>query len=96
MKYVFLIFGSLIIIFGVTFATLNAHDVTIHFYFNQTDLPLSLLLVITLVVGILLGLILMLSVFFRAKREVRRLKSRIRSIELEVNNLRTIPLKESP
>jgi lipopolysaccharide assembly protein A len=81
------------ILLGVTFACLNAQQVSIYYYMGKTDLPLSLLLVLTFVIGAFIGLSVGLMMFLRQKGENYRLKSRIRIAEKEVANLRTIPLK---
>lgn len=96
MKYVFLVFWAIIIIAGITFATLNSHSVVIRYYFNQATLPLALLLAITVGVGFLLGAFAMLTLWWRAKQANRRMKQRIKAIEQELTNLRTIPIKETP
>lgn len=96
MKYVFLVFWSLIIIAGITFATLNSHPVVIRYYFNQASVPLPLLLALTLLLGFLFGAIAVLPFWLRAKRASRHMKQRIKAIEQELNNLRTIPIKEAP
>lgn len=95
MKYVFLVFWSLIIIAGITFATLNSHPVVIRYYFNQATLPLPLLLVFTLLIGFFLGAVAILPLWLRARRASRHMKQRIKAIEQELNNLRTIPVKEA-
>lgn len=96
MKVVFLIFWSLIIIAGITFATLNSHPVLIRYYFNQTSVALPMLLAWTVFIGFVLGAFAMLPLWLRAKRHARRTKQRIKEIEQELNNLRTIPIKEAP
>lgn len=95
MKYVFFIFWILVIIIGITFASLNSHTVTINYYVNEATIHIPILLLITLVAGVLLGIIAMLPTLVRSKRGSRRLKHRIKQIEQEVNNLRAIPIKET-
>lgn len=95
MKYVFFIFWILVIIVGVTFASLNSHTVQINYYVNETVIHIPILLLITLVIGLMLGGVAMLPTVIRAKHSNRRLKQRIRQIEQEVNNLRAIPIKET-
>ena len=95
MRYVFFVFWALVILFGVTFASLNAHTVTINYYFNKSIIYLPVLLLITLVIGVVLGFVVTLPALIRSKRTARRLKQRIKQIEQEVNNLRAIPIKET-
>ena len=56
---------------------------------------LPILLMITLIIGALLGIIAMAPILIKSKQANRRLKQRIKQIELEVNNLRAIPIKET-
>ncbi|OGO90981.1 MAG: hypothetical protein A3F10_02115 [Coxiella sp. RIFCSPHIGHO2_12_FULL_42_15] len=95
MKYVFFIFWMLVIILGVTFASLNSHTVTINYYVNETTIHIAILLLMTLVMGVFLGIIAMLPALIRNKNNHRRLRHRIKQIEQEVNNLRAIPIKET-
>jgi putative membrane protein len=94
MKIIGFIIILLIVIFGVTFAILNAEPVTVYYYIGIKQLPLSLLIAITFGVGLILGLSLMSLMILRMKAEKYRLKKRLKVIEKEVENLRTIPIKE--
>jgi len=84
----------LLILLGITFAGLNADPVVINYYIGSSQLPLSLLLVMALVGGGLLGLLVSLILYIRLKSANLRLRQRLRLIEEEVANLRTIPLKD--
>jgi lipopolysaccharide assembly protein A len=95
MKYLFFIFWIIVIILGVTFASLNSHTVDINYYVNSSSIHLPILLLITLVLGAILGCIAMLPTVIRGKHANHRLKHRVKQIEQEVNNLRTIPIKET-
>ncbi|HEV2524234.1 MAG TPA: lipopolysaccharide assembly protein LapA domain-containing protein [Gammaproteobacteria bacterium] len=93
------IFSFLIIIFvlflGVTFAGLNSQEVTINYYVNQTQLPLSLLLVLVLGVGGFIGWLTGFLLWLRLKAENMRLSHKLKVSEKEVNQLRTLPLNET-
>ena len=83
----------LIILFGVIFASLNASAVSFNYYLGVKLLPLSLLLVLAFGIGMIFGFIFALPHWFRLKRDKRKLKARIKLIEAEIANLRTLPLK---
>lgn len=83
----------IVIILGITFATLNAEPVALNYYVGKDNIPLSLLLAYTLIVGCILGLFVGLCIYFKIKSENHRLKGRIKLVEKEVENLRAIPLK---
>jgi len=84
-----------LLVLGLTFAILNAEPVTINYYVGKDTLPLSFLLTIAFLTGALVGLLIALVGFFRARRENRQLRKRIDLAEAEVNNLRSIPLKDT-
>lgn len=85
----------LLIVIGLSFAILNAGSVTLNYYVGKGSISLSLLLVFTLAVGIIIGMLSCFKPWFSLKRENRSLRSRIRNTEKEIENLRTIPLKDS-
>lgn len=84
-----------IVIFGMTFATLNSESVTINYYFDTSTLPLSLLLVVAFAMGCLLGIIVGLWMVLKAKIRNYRLKQKLSLAEKEIENLRAIPLQDS-
>jgi uncharacterized membrane protein YciS (DUF1049 family) len=81
-------------LFGVTFAILNSEQVAFNYYFATKQMSLALLLVFTFGIGILIGLIFTAISIIKAKAENRRLKSRLKTAEKEIENLRAIPLKK--
>ncbi len=93
------IFSFLIICFilflGVTFAGLNSQNVTINYYVNATQMPLSLLVVLVLGVGGLMGWLTGILLWLRLKTENVRLSHKLKNSEKELNQLRTLPLNES-
>ena len=94
MRPVIYIFWVIVILLGVTFASLNSEKLAVNYYVNTTSIHLPLLLLCTLVLGAFLGVIAMLPSLIRSKNMNRRLKHRAREAEQEVQNLRTIPIKD--
>ncbi len=92
----FLIYGFwfFVVVFGVTFAGLNAHAVDIDYYFNSSHISLPLLLLLTLVSGVILGMAAIFPVMARSSRQNRRLRSKVKQAQQEVVNLRTMPIKD--
>ena len=84
----------IIVLFGMTFATLNSESVTINYYFDQATLPLSLLLVLVFALGCLIGMLVGFWLLIKAKLINYRLKQRLNLAEKEVDNLRAIPLQD--
>jgi len=90
-SYFFLL---IIILFGITFATLNSESVTINYYFDQSTLPLSLLLVLVFAFGCLIGMVVGFWLVIKAKLLNYRLRQRLNLAEKEIENLRAIPLQD--
>jgi putative membrane protein len=90
-SYFFLL---IIVLFGMTFATLNSETVTINYYFSQSTLPLSLLIVLVFALGCLIGMMAGLWLVFKAKLKNYRTKQRLSSAEKEIENLRAIPIQD--
>lgn len=90
-SYFFLL---VIILFGITFASLNSESVTVSYYFGQSTLPLSLLLVLVFAFGCLIGMIVGFWLLIKAKLLNYRLRQRLHLAEKEIDNLRAIPLQD--
>jgi putative membrane protein len=84
----------IIVLFGMTFATLNSESVTINYYLDQSTLPLSLLLVLVFALGCLIGILVGFWLLIKAKLTNYRLKQRLHLAEKEIDNLRVIPLQD--
>lgn len=91
LSYIFLL---LIIILGVTFATLNSEMVAINYYVGHRTMPLSLLLVIIFATGCTLGILVASWLLLKMKMKNRTLNKRLKLVEKEIENLRAIPLKD--
>lgn len=81
MRIIFYVALMILIIFGVTFAALNAELVPFHYYIGKAHLPLSFLLGFSFTLGVLLGWFLTLSMVFRVKRKNFELRSHIKKIQ---------------
>lgn len=94
MRIVSYFFVLIIVLFGMMFATLNSESVTIDYYFAQSTMPLSLLLVIVLALGCLIGMMAGIWMLIKAKLLNYRLNQRLHLAEKEIDNLRAIPLQD--
>ena len=86
---------TLIALFGVIFAILNAEPVTFNYYFGSREVPLSLAIILSMLFGAFLGLLASLSMILKAKRDVAKLKRASEMADKEIANLRAIPIKNS-
>ena len=94
MRIISYFFLLIIIIFGMTFATLNSESVTINYYIGQSSMPLSLLLVLVFAAGCLIGMLVGFWLLIKSKLQNYRLVQRLKLVEKEVENLRAIPLQD--
>ena len=94
MRIITTIFYILLILFGISFAALNASTVPINFYFKTLNPPISVLILMTFGVGILLGFSLFFYRYWRLKVNYRNIMNQLKLTEKEIKNLRAIPLHD--
>ncbi len=94
MRIVSYIFLLIIVLLGISFATLNSAAVNINYYIGQKAMPLSLLLALVFGIGCFVGLLVAVSVLIKTKLKNYRLKQRLKMAEKEIENLRAIPLQD--
>jgi putative membrane protein len=78
MRYISWLLQMLVFIVMLGFALKNGQPVTLHYFFGyewQSSLVIALLLFFT--VGVALGILATLSIWFRQRREIARLKREI-------------------
>ncbi|MCW8902467.1 MULTISPECIES: lipopolysaccharide assembly LapA domain-containing protein [Sedimenticola] len=95
MRFLKLIFILLIMMIGAAFAVMNAETVRLNYYFGVKELPLSVILVAAVGLGAILGVLATLSSSLRLRRENMSLRHKARIARQEVNNLRSIPIKDN-
>ncbi|KPJ94303.1 MAG: hypothetical protein AMJ55_06595 [Gammaproteobacteria bacterium SG8_15] len=78
----------------VTFTLLNSQPVKINYYFGSYDIDLLIVIVMALVIGALLGVIAALGKLVSLKQEMLRKEKKIKVTEKELENLRSLPLKD--
>ncbi|BAO44429.1 LapA family protein [Thiolapillus brandeum] len=79
---------------GAGFASINPEPVTLNYYFSDITVPLGLMVLVMIGLGAVLGVASSLLLMARVRRENQRLRRRARLASEEVNNLRTIPVKD--
>jgi lipopolysaccharide assembly protein A len=90
------IFILLIILLGVSFASLNSQVVDFNYYINTQTMPLSVLLAGTFTIGCLIGIVVCLWMIIKIKLNNYHLNQRLKLAEKEIENLRAIPLQDNP
>ena len=88
--------GILLIVFllGISFAVLNPDKISVNYYFGESEIRISTALVLALVIGALLGVISGLGIILRQRTRISRLNRMVSVTEKEVNNLRSLPIKD--
>ena len=94
MRLIRLILFLLVMLVGAVLAVMNADLVNLNYYFGSRELPLSVLLVGAVFVGAVLGMVAGLGGMMRVKRENANLRQQARLASEEVNNLRSLPIKD--
>jgi len=96
MKRLLYIFLTVIVFFvGLTFAFQNSQSVELSYYFGlQWQAPLSLMLILAVAIGVGAGYLVTMRLVMRARREAAQAKKEIKQVEQEVENLRSLPIKD--
>ncbi len=93
-RLVILLLFIFIAALGLLLALLNPYDVSFNYYLGELELPQAVLLVLTLILGALLGMVSNLAMLLGRRRELAKLRKRVKLQEQEIRNLREIPLRD--
>lgn len=94
-RFLYLCFFLLFALFAFTVNLKNPQMVTINYYFDfHREAPLVLVLTAAFVLGILIGWLFMTVSVVRNKRQVGKAKRELAKVEMEVQSLRAIPIKD--
>lgn len=94
LKIIYIAVIVLLVITGLVFAVLNAEPVQFNYYFDSLSIPLSLSMLVAMILGAILGVLASAGAILRQKREIHRLRKAVDIAEKEVNNLRSLPLRD--
>lgn len=85
----------IVIVFGASFAMLNDQPVFLDYYFGKIgDISLPIILFGAVIIGLIIGIFGSFGLVFSIKRKYKKLLKEKNTIESELNNLRTLPLKD--
>ncbi len=90
MKLLSYIFVLVCLLFGISFAALNASDVTIHFYWRELVFPLSMVLMISFAIGAMFGILFSLVAIIKAKTEAASYKRKLSQAEKQLDSFRKL------
>jgi len=82
MRFIYIIFGTLLFILLLGFALKNVEPVALHYYLGYSwQAPLSLMLLITFFFGIVVGLMACVPPLIRQRREMLALKRELKILK---------------
>ena len=90
--YAIVIMATLVV--AIIFSTLNYSSVPFRYLLGETQLPLSVLLVVAFIGGFFAGLLLDAWIMYRQKARIRKIERQLQAYESEISNLRKLPLKD--
>ncbi len=93
-RIIFLVVFLFVSVIGLSFALLNVEMVKLNYYFGTITAPLSIVVAVSLAVGALLGVLASMGMALGLKRETIRLRHNLKIAEKELENLRSLPLKD--
>jgi uncharacterized integral membrane protein len=90
-----LVLAVLVVVLGASFAWLNAGPVHLDLWVAEDEVGLPFVLFVVLLTGWVLGMVSMVGIIVRQMREIRRLRRNVKLAETEINNLRSIPIRNA-
>ena len=94
-KLFYILFFLLLALIALTINLKNPQSVQLEYYFGlQWEGPLVLVLTATFLLGLLLGWFFMMFSVLKNKRVVGKTQRQLAKVEKEVENLRTMPIKD--
>jgi len=83
-----------LIVFGLSFAVLNAEPVSLNYYFGYRDIPLSMVVVLSMAAGAVIGILVSMGTILRLKQRLGGLHRKLQVAEKRADQLHILPVKE--
>jgi putative membrane protein len=83
----------ILIVLGLSFAVLNAEPVSLNYYFGSSDVPLSMIVVLSLAAGALIGLLVSMGTILRLRQQRAKLRKQLQRAERAADQLSVLPAK---
>ena len=94
--FFYLLLFIVLVAFGLTFALKNSQLIELNYYPDIViSSPLVVVLLVTLLLGVLTGVLVMSVSRFSRHRELKRAQKEIHKLNEELQNLRSLPIKET-
>ena len=94
MRYIRFVFLLMALLLVILFASMNAFFIQLHYFFGQVKIYFPVLLFLIFLIGLLVGLLFFLSSYIRKELLYRKQAVKIRKMQIELDNLRAIPVKD--
>ena len=94
-RIVYTILFIIILVSGLLFFVKNNQVEEFDYIIGSKELPLSILLLASLVTGAILGILATVPLILRLNHQKKRLEKQVKLSEKEINNLRTLPSRQS-
>ncbi len=92
--YFLIIVAVLICILGVSFHLKNDQLVMLDYYIGTFEYHFSIFIIASIIIGVIAGIVMIMPKILLLKNEKRKLQRQIELKDKEVNNLRTLPIKD--
>lgn len=89
------IVALLVVILGASFAYLNFGPVPVDLWVRTYDVGLPWVVFLSLALGWVLGILSVTGIIVNQLARIRRLKRSVKLAETEINNLRSIPIRNA-
>ena len=89
MRYLYMLVWVLLLIVGVVFASLNAHEVQLNLFVASVHVFLPLVILVAIVIGSVVGVLSMFPRIMKGKYANRKLRKHIHKVEKELRRLRS-------
>ena len=94
MRLIKLILILCFMVIASAFAYMNAKPVALDYYLGVIEVPLAVTLIAAVIVGAVLGVVVCMGAMVRQRFEISELSRKLHLAQGEVENLRSLPIKE--
>jgi len=94
-RIIYITLFFIILVCGLLFFIKNNQLQEVDYIIGNIELPLSILLLTSLAIGAILGIVATIPVILRLNHRKSRLEKQLKLSEREINNLRTLPSRQS-
>lgn len=94
-RIIYMLLFIVVLVCGLLFFVKNNQLQEVNYIIGSIELPLSILLLASLAIGAILGIIATVPIILRLNHQKSRLEKQVKLSEKEINNLRTLPSRQS-